>query len=847
MKYFFLFATFLLGTMELYAQKDLRAIDGASASSMVDINKINDPSKEWCYTPKSTTVIGVPFMPRPIQVTYDGAIVTGDAELCFFYGEDLKPFMGRQKTFYEGWMPLVQFDFADKGLKYEVEMFSSEIEGVGAANTLQYVQVRVTNTSNRAMKATVSAASRYVGADHRISTPKGHVAADVLFESKDNAWWRDGKLIYAYPDKAVLQSVPTEAYKGSFKAGSFKVDTATAAGMATSEKLLSPGQSVAFVYWMPAYPLDKLKDKALVRRFSQSAFKKQRISTIAYWKDLIGKGTSLYVPEKRVRDSYRASLVHLILATRNQKTKRQGSGLPYDDLFLIDYVDMRRLYDVAGLPEFVTPNVQWLKDLQTKDGYLQDPVLTHGEDIMASHGQALVSLANHVIYTRDTVYARSVYPNIQKAVQWMLDKHAKDLYGLMPPSLPYDAEMIKGYYTSHNLYCLLALRDAIRVARILGEKADVEKWMKFHEGYKEDILTAIDVSTRHSGGYVPTGLYHFITGEKARKGFAEYRTDQDWENNLLVYPTEVLEPSDKRVIATVDTIRKKKYREGIMTYRNGMHLHQYATVNQAHQYLILNNQRQTLLDMYHILLHNGSTHEGFENMVEPWANMDPWPIPAPHAWAAAKTGLLLRNMLVLEHGGEAGIRDNERNLYLFSVLSPSWVRTGEHVGVTNALTEMGKITADMKFTQQGAIVSIKSNFHTPPGSIKIAIPYFVALKNVKTNAKTYKAEDGYMVFSPDVTEINISWIYKPETQKDNLQQILLSYRRENSLDWTDKENPVIIKGGNGFLTEEEKQIPAAPLSFSLVKQAFLKEYQRRFDQYIKAGKKPVIITPQPAK
>ena len=67
------------------------AVDGALAHVMLDLSEANNPEKEWCYSPKSTTVIGVPFMPRPVQVSFDGALYTGDAELCFFYGDPLKP------------------------------------------------------------------------------------------------------------------------------------------------------------------------------------------------------------------------------------------------------------------------------------------------------------------------------------------------------------------------------------------------------------------------------------------------------------------------------------------------------------------------------------------------------------------------------------------------------------------------------------------------------------------------------------------------------------------------------------------------------------------------------------
>lgn len=467
---------------------------------------------------------------------------------------------------------------------------------------------------------------------------------------------------------------------------------------------------------------------------------------------------------------------------------------------------------------------------------------THVWNYETATGFLFGELANHYLITRDTSYARSIYPIVQKAVKWMYQKHNENPNGLMPASIPFDAEMIKGHYTSHNLWCLLALRDAIRLAKGIGEEGDAEAWSLFHYSYEKAILEAIDASAK-DGGYVPAGLYDFITGPAARNGFREHQTNQDWENNLLIYPTEVLEPSDYRIQATLDTIRRRKYREGIMTYRNGMHLHQYATVNQAHQYLAINDQKHALLDLYHILLHNGSTHEGYENMVEPWEDMDPWPIPPPHAWAAAKTTLLIRNMMVREYGGQAGLHEKERDLYLFSVISPAWTKKRNTIRINDAVTEMGKISAQMEFTGQGAGIAIQSQFHSPPRYIKIAIPWFVKLKDVKSNAQLAEQRDSYLIFSPEVSSIEIKWNTKRGIHRNTFQDILMSYREENSLKWRGLTDAQIIPGGKGFLLEEEKKYPTEPLSFELVKKAFIKEYQRRFKEYEAAGKQPMIIEP----
>ena len=88
---------------------------------------IDDPAAPWCYAAQSTTVIGMPFVPEPVQVTYDGAVYTRYAELAFFYGKPLKPVMARTKTFLHGWIPVVGYGWQNEGVDYHLEIFSAEL------------------------------------------------------------------------------------------------------------------------------------------------------------------------------------------------------------------------------------------------------------------------------------------------------------------------------------------------------------------------------------------------------------------------------------------------------------------------------------------------------------------------------------------------------------------------------------------------------------------------------------------------------------------------------------------------------------------------------------------------
>ena len=113
---------------------------------------------------------------------------------------------------------------------------------------------------------------------------------------------------------------------------------------------------------------------------------------------------------------------------------------------------------------------------------------------------------------------------------------------------------------------------------------------------------------------------------------------------------------------------------------------------------------------------------------------------------------------------------------------------------------------------------------------------------MKSNASRAMEKDGYLIFSPDVTSIKLTWVIRKKELKNAYQDILLSYREENGLNWRGLTDAEIIPGGKGFLLEDEKNYSNELLSFDLVKKAFIKEYTRRFDEYKQAGKRPLTIS-----
>ncbi len=804
---------------------------------------IDRPDEEWCYAAQSITVIGMPFVPEPVQVTYDGAVYTRYAELAFFFGKTLKPVMARNKTFLDGWIPVVGYGWRDDEVDYHLEIFSAELPELGRANLVQFARLTMTNSGTSPAEGVVAAAIRGSAGHFRLGSVREPCAPLTRFAFKDNCLSRNGKLVFAFSPGADTCAVPDAPFQGKYRAMDHHITDRAATGLAVYRRTLKPGERFDAVFKMPRVPLSKPEHIAALLI---ADYQGKLDETVRFWQNLFGD-VEFQIPEKRVNDSYRAALVHLILATRVQDgQRRQGSGLPYDALFLNDYMDMLLAYDTAGLHAFSEPNVDWLIRKQYPSGMFIDVHNRGNDHIVTSHGQGLFALAYHLVMTRDLTYGRKVYPAIRKGAKFIVNDHkTNNKYGLIRPSIPYDAPMVTGYHTCHNLFALLALRTSIRAARLLGETDDADVWADAEVTYRQAITKALD-HVYHEEGYIRSGLHDWTAGwVQGRRGRVNEYPNQDWENNLLVYPTELLAPQDPRVTKTLATIRARKYREGCMSYRNGMHVHQYVTLNQAQQYRAIGDQKHALLDLYHVLLHNGSTHEGFENLVVPWSSRTPSAgCPPPHAWAAAKTALFIRNMMVCEYGGHAGIDERDRDLYLFSLVSPAWIEPGKKVAVRNAPTEMGRISSTLTFTEDGAELSVQTDFHQPPRYLVFRIPYSVALDSFTSDASRDFDEDGLIFFTPDVTRASIKWRGKPRAHDDNYQDILRSYRSEFDFIVSDG-NYDPARAGKPFLLTDEKEHAAEPLSFDLVRRAFLKEYGRRFDEYTRNGGKPYPVEPPP--
>jgi hypothetical protein len=809
---------------------------------------IDDPSKPWCYLAKSTTVIGVPHQSgytsgspetaiytygAVTQVTYDGSLYTNNAELGFYYGKEDIPLMARQKNFYRGWIPIVEYSWNHEGLRYDIEMLAAVVDGYSEVNTLNLVKVTITNSGQKSQDAFFTAVMRGKYPDCREGNLVGF-SPDNRYEISNSSVYRDNRLIYMFPESARNEAVNGVEYAGPFVGKDHDVKPETPVALSRYQVKLNPGQSKELVFRMPKTPVERT-DQKFIEAISRADYPAYREKTVKFWEQLVEENTTYEIPESSIQNAQKASLVHLLNATRTVNGNIvQTDGLPYQSFFLYSMPEMLLAYLYMGLPSYAKMLVLNSVKKQAPNGRFADMALEQGNgEPPASHGIVLFSLCAYGLFTGDSETIDKIYPSIRDAIGYISRETKNNQYGLLPPAMPYDAEMIDGHYTTNNLWALCGLRFAIRLAGERGQGSDLKEWQALEKQYSTSIIKGIEESVKEDG-YVPPGLYPYLTGKAARRHFYEYQTHSDWENMLLAFPSETLLPGNPYVKGTLDRVRKG-YAEGIMTYRHGQHLHQYITANLIEQYMVMGDSKQALIDFYHLLLHSGSTYEGFENLVRPWTDRQVEFCPPPHAWGAAKIATIIRNLLIHEYGGKAGIEQGKRDIYLFPVISPAWEIPGRHIAINNAPTEFGNISARMTFRENGASITIAPKLKQDPQYYKVRIPYFKELITFESDARVSKTEGDCIVVSPDAKSIIITWKDKPDAGKGLFEELLIAYRSCNSFEGADENGFQIIREHQPFLLESEKKNQKDLLSFDFVIKTFLHEFDRRRVENLQNG------------
>jgi hypothetical protein len=399
------------------------------------------------------------------------------------------------------------------------------------------------------------------------------------------------------------------------------------------------------------------------------------------------------------------------------------------------------------------------------------------EGLLECFGHVLWSFDRHYEWTRDQSFLEAVYPNVKRALEWELAETAKDALGLLPlTSLLDDSVLANVHQTGHQFWALIGLKAAERLARAAGDEQTVARCAREYNRLFEAVDRQLKVQTAKTGGAIPPALDRTLAGNS-------------WDNLHTLYPEQLFDPADRRVDATI-TATRATYREGILPYvwpeqidrsANGAPvfnsqaaLHYFHTPDNAESQLVRggpHDQQDAVADLYGLLLHTTSTHATQEWGTHPWSTRD-YEMRTnilPDGSTSAVLISLLRNMLVREDGPD---------LYLFSALSPEWLRGGKRLSISNAPTNFGPVSAGIRADPDGLVIDLAPHFRLKPRSIVIRTPWFFELTAASADGRAVTLVNGALHVNAGTRQIRLRGGVRSGSPRLSFLDTVARYREE---------------------------------------------------------------------
>jgi hypothetical protein len=731
---------------------------------------IDEQPGPFSYFSKSVDEIGVMDAPLATEITPEGSLYTGYGELVFLAGPTMSPIEPRIRTLEKGYVPIVHFSRTQDGIEYRFSLFTVKLDDGTLVNFARVVEK---NISGRPTRAALTVGSRYQSdtlngsgtGDHRFRRPvEGEHPGNYrqpgvpfdpgwVYSFSGHAFLRSGKVFYLFsepPDERMLTPKQFYNIQVDNSPRALHIFPTTLVGLVSYNRILGPNEERAITLRMPVVPAG---EGAETEAILKADYDQELAKAIQGWEQILNAGMEISVPEAKVNNTFRASLVYDLLARDHigEDYIQTVNKLHYHAFWLRDASDIVRMYDVTGYPQYASQALAFFPRFQREDGLF----LSQSGQYDAL-GEVLEAYGEHYRMTHDLAFAHSVFPSVERAVAWLETARRADPLHVIPASDVKDNEYVSGHITGYNFLALGGLKNAAVLAEAVGQPAKAAAYRADYDAYRQDFLKALDRCTNMNGGYLPPSLEGDCTG-------------QDWGNLLGTYPEHVLTPNDPRITATLKMVQGK-YAEGLTTYGTGRYVHHYLMIKNTLTEIVRGEQQQPVKDLYALLVHTSSTQEGFEFAIRAWGDRDFADNLPPHGWFAAEYRTMLRAMMVREDG---------RQVHLLSVMSPDWMGAGKEIRVERAPTEFGEV--GFTLTQpddHSARITLNMRWREKPDSVVLHLPWFADVSAVWVDGKPVTQVNGIVQIPADAKEVRLTWTRRTDAPNWSYNRAVESYKQE---------------------------------------------------------------------
>ncbi|MBN1851871.1 MAG: discoidin domain-containing protein [Pirellulales bacterium] len=457
--------------------------------------------------------------------------------------------------------------------------------------------------------------------------------------------------------------------------------------------------------------------------------------TVGYWHGVLDGMCHIEVPCQKATEALLAAHVCQLIA--NDLGEVHGGEGFYDQFYIRDGAYQVLELEEAGLADASRKAVDLYLQRQRSDGRFESQ-----QGQFDANGQALWVLWQYYKMSADRHWLASVYPQMRRAVDWTMKarRHApanSPFAGVLPNALA-DGEYLwdgKYHIVGYDFWNLRGILCTADAARFLGKEDEAEELRQEAKLYR----AAIDAAWKR------TGLAYFPPSwEKA---------GTHWGNTETLWPTELFDRDDPRVVALINHVREEfhgGFIEGtIQWHGHQAAIHPYMGAYTTMADLVLGNHEAVVRDFYWYLLHSTAAH-AFPEGIYPEKH-EAWNDTIPHGTGACNYAIMLRHMLVHEEGNE---------LHLLKAVPDWWLGEGKEIRIEHAPTYFGEMTLVVQGTADGVRVDIKPPQRNPAKRIVLHLP-----------------ESRHMVHSPENVEVA-----KRSNQKErwDFPAVLALYQKPDS-------------------------------------------------------------------
>jgi len=622
--------------------------------------------EQFDYFRNNWNVIGLKDYQRGARVMPDNRIMLAgpDVAVQVRLGERLMPLSCRNhKLAMDGWMPIMVVSADDAAVRYEFTYWATPLPTV--------------KDWRKAFDWPTEGENFLVWVSYRATNTSGKPAEARVQVQLDPA--------FRHPGGAEAPREP-------------KVDKSLH-GSHSLTKMLPPGNTVAGAARFAFFPI---QDSAALDKEDQNVWLQR---TIDYWQGMMNSISHIDVPCRKATEAAKAAHVCQLIASDHGQM-RGGEGF-YDQFYLRDAANQLLALEEAGHIEMARNAIKYFLQRQQADGRFAGGGNQGGQ--FDANGQTQWMLWQFYKITADRAFLAEVYPNMLRATRWTMKARRAEPddspYAGVLPRAPSDGEGLWGdrarRTVGYDLWNLRGMTCTADAARILG-KEEARELADEVKACRADI----DAASKQTG--VPYFPPMWDGGGR------------HWGNTETLWPTELFDRDDPRVVALVDHVRNDwggGYVEGTILLplkpwvKKTWALHPYMGSYTTMVDLVRGRHEMVVEDFYWYLLHATAANafpEGiYADRREAWGNT------IPHVTGACNFVFMLRHMLIHEADDE---------LYLLRAVPDWWLDDGQEIRVERAPTHFGVMDMIVSGKKDGMEVKVDLPKRNPPERVVLHLP-----------------------------------------------------------------------------------------------------------------------------